>query len=227
MFAQKKVTLPPNMHKIIILDEVDSMTTGAQQALRRTMELYSATTRFALACNLSSKIIEPIQSRCAILRYSKLTDAELLKRILEICEAENVKYTPEGLEAIIFTADGDMRQAVNNLESTFSGFSMITPTNVFKVCDQPHPTLIQDIVSLCLSATPQPALSGLEQVYALGYSSVDIITTFFKVVKAFDMPEPKKLDFIKEVGMTHMRLLEGTDSLLQLSGLVVRLCQIK
>lgn len=64
MFAQKKVTLPPGKHKIIILDEADSMTAAAQQALRRTMEIYSATTRFALACNNSTKIIEPIQSRC-------------------------------------------------------------------------------------------------------------------------------------------------------------------
>lgn len=90
MFAQKKVTLPAGRHKIVILDEADSMTPSAQQALRRTMEIYSNTTRFALACNLSSKIIEPIQSRCAILRYSKLADEQLLKRLLEICEMENV-----------------------------------------------------------------------------------------------------------------------------------------
>ena len=64
------------------------MTAGAQQALRRTMEIYANTTRFALACNMSNKIIEPIQSRCAILRYSKLRDTEILKRLLEICEIE-------------------------------------------------------------------------------------------------------------------------------------------
>lgn len=66
------------------------MTAGAQQALRRTMEIYSNTTRFALACNQSNKIIEPIQSRCAILRYSKLRDEQVLKRLLELCEAEKV-----------------------------------------------------------------------------------------------------------------------------------------
>ena len=69
---------------------VCSMTAGAQQALRRTMEIYANTTRFALACNMSNKIIEPIQSRCAILRYSKLRDTEILKRLLEICEMEKV-----------------------------------------------------------------------------------------------------------------------------------------
>lgn len=89
-FAQRKVTLDPGKHKIIILDEADSMTSGAQQALRRTMEIYSNTTRFALACNLSNKIIEPIQSRCAILRYSKLSDAEVMKRLQEIVAMEKV-----------------------------------------------------------------------------------------------------------------------------------------
>lgn len=81
MFAQQKVTLPPGRHKVVILDEADSMTEGAQQALRRTMELYSSTTRFALAANNSEKIIEPIQSRCAVLRYSRLTDAQILAKV--------------------------------------------------------------------------------------------------------------------------------------------------
>ena len=66
------------------------MTPGAQQALRRTMEIYSNTTRFALACNISSKIIEPIQSRCAIIRFGRLSDKQILKRLLEIVQAENV-----------------------------------------------------------------------------------------------------------------------------------------
>jgi replication factor C subunit 2/4 len=66
------------------------MTAGAQQALRRTMEIYANTTRFAFACNMSNKIIEPIQSRCAILRYAKLSDQEVLKRLLEICALEDV-----------------------------------------------------------------------------------------------------------------------------------------
>lgn len=82
--------MPQGKHKIIILDEADSMTDGAQQALRRTMEIYSNTTRFALACNNSEKIIEPIQSRCAMIRYGKLTDAQILAKILDVCKKENV-----------------------------------------------------------------------------------------------------------------------------------------
>src|ERR1700761_3589940 len=109
-FAQKKVTLQPGRQKIVILDEADSMTAGAQQALRRTMEIYSSTTRFAFACNQSNKIIEPLQSRCAILRYSRLTDGQVLKRLQQICEAEKVQTSEDGLAALIFSAEGDMRQ---------------------------------------------------------------------------------------------------------------------
>ena len=73
--------MPKGMHKLIILDEADSMTESAQQALRMVMTEYSSTTRFALACNDSSKIIEPIQSRCAIVRFTKLADEEVVDRL--------------------------------------------------------------------------------------------------------------------------------------------------
>ncbi|XP_017883927.2 replication factor C subunit 2-like [Ceratina calcarata] len=150
MFAQKKVNLPSGKHKIIILDEADSMTEGAQQALRRTMEIYSNTTRFALACNNSEKIIEPIQSRCAMLRYGKLSDAQILAKVIEVCKAENASYTDDGLEAIVFTAQGDMRQAMNNLQSTHNGFGHINSANVFKVCDEPHPLLVKEMLEHCI-----------------------------------------------------------------------------
>jgi len=236
MFAQKKVTLPPGRHKIVILDEADSMTPSAQQALRRTMEIYSNTTRFALACNLSNKIIEPIQSRCAILRYARLGDLQLLKRLMEICEMEKVfnesftnfkvESIPEGLEALIFTAEGDMRQAVNNLQSTVSGFNFVSPENVFKVCDQPHPVLCQEIIQSCIRSDINTAVTQLMQLWGQGFSAIDIISTLFRVTKTFDMSESLKLDFVKEIGLTHMRILEGLTTIVQLSGLIARLAKI-
>jgi replication factor C subunit 2/4 len=119
------------------------MTAAAQQALRRTMEIYSATTRFALACNNSTKIIEPIQSRCAVLRFTRLTDAEVISRLLYVIDKEKIDYQHAGLEAIVFTAEGDMRNALNSLQSTVSGFGLVTAENVFKVCDQPQPTKVR------------------------------------------------------------------------------------
>jgi replication factor C subunit 2/4 len=121
-FAHQKVNVPAGMHKIIILDEADALTTSAQQALRMVMTEFSSSTRFALACNDSSKLIEPIQSRCAIVRFTKLSDVEVLKRLQHVIKIEDLVPTQEGIEALIFTAEGDMRYALNNLQATAAGF---------------------------------------------------------------------------------------------------------
>ena len=174
-FAQKKVTLPPGKHKIIVLDEADAMTEGAQQAMRRTMEIYSSTTRFALACNLSEKIIEPIQSRCAVLRYAKLTDTQVVKRLQDVLHAESASFNDAGLEALVFTAEGDMRQALNNAQATHAGFGFISSENVFKVCDQPHPILVTKMLDAAANADFEGANGIVEDLWFQGYCGLDIV----------------------------------------------------
>ncbi|KYQ94473.1 replication factor C subunit [Tieghemostelium lacteum] len=226
-FANKKVTLPPGRHKIIILDEADSMTTGAQQALRRIMEIHSNTTRFALACNQSSKIIEPIQSRCAVLRFTKLTEAQILKRLKEVTDAEKVSYDASGLEAIVYTSEGDMRQALNNLQATYSGFGYVNHENVFKVCDQPHPEEIMKIINFCANGMTREAHEALLSVWHDGYSCIDILSTFFKVTKTIpNLPEYQKLEFLKEIGFINYRASSGLNSFVQLTGLISKLCLV-
>ncbi|RHY08576.1 hypothetical protein DYB37_004570 [Aphanomyces astaci] len=224
MFAMQKVTLPPNRQKIVILDEADSMTTAAQQALRRTMEVFSSTTRFALACNNSTKIIEPIQSRCAILRYTRLKDEMILERLVHVCDAEKVGYNHDGMEALIFTAEGDMRNALNNCQATFSGFGYISDANVFKVCDQPHPTVVKEIIDACVQGDMVTAEKAMVALWKSGYSALDIIGTVFRVAKSADMDESLKLDFVKLIGQAHMCVADGLTTLVQLHGLVARLC---
>ncbi|GMI06540.1 hypothetical protein TrVE_jg201 [Triparma verrucosa] len=225
-FAQSKITLPPSRHKIVILDEADSMTTAAQQALRRTMEVYSSTTRFALACNLSSKIIEPIQSRAAILRFTRLSDSQVLSRLIHVCTSEGVSYTSDGLEAIIFTAEGDMRNAINNLQATWAGFEHVNQGNVFKVCDQPHPETVKSILKYCSLGETKNAVSSMRSLYSTGYSCSDIISTIFKVTKSQNFQESMKLKFLREIGFAHVRIAEGNATLLQLLGLLGRMCEI-
>ncbi|KZC08102.1 PREDICTED: replication factor C subunit 2-like [Dufourea novaeangliae] len=225
MFAQKRVNLPKGKHKIIILDEADSMTDGAQQALRRTMEIYSNTTRFALACNNSEKIIEPIQSRCAMLRYGKLSDAQVLTKVLEVCAKENISYTDDGLEAIVFTAQGDMRQALNNLQSTFNGFGHVNSENVFKVCDEPHPLLVKEMLEFCTQTNISKAYAVMEHLWKMGYSAEDLISNIFRVCKNLSIEETLKLDFVREIGITHLGIVDGTSSLLQMNSLLARLCK--
>ncbi len=221
------------------------------------MEIYSNTTRFCFACNQSNKIIDPIQSRCAILRYGKLRDEEVLTRLIQIAKSEKVsmcqeaalllgqriagvpmcsqrlsspfkvEYSEEGLGALLFTAEGDMRQAINNLQSTWTGLGFVSPDNVFKVCDQPHPVLIRDILRSCQDGDIDTAIERLDDIWANGYSALDVVTTLFRVVKTLDsMPEALKLDYIREIGWTHMRILEGVSTLVQLGGLLARLAKM-
>lgn len=220
-FAQMKTS--SEIPKIIILDEADSMTPAAQQALRRTMEIYSGSTRFALACNISSKIIEPIQSRCALIRFSKPSNEEILSRLLAICKQENVQYSPEGLDAILFTADGDVRQAINNLQSTFSGFDYISAENVYRVCDTPHPAVVRDILEKCVKGDINQSIALLKQLLSEGYSSIDIITTFFRVSKVFECDEYLRMMFMRKIGECHVKIVQG-GSTIQLYGLMASMC---
>lgn len=225
-FAQKKIHLSQGRHKIIILDEADSMTAGAQQALRRTMELYSNSTRFAFACNQSNKIIEPLQSRCAILRYNKLNDEQVLKRLMQIIESENVKYTNDGLEALIFTAEGDMRQAINNLQSTVAGYGLVNGENVFKIVDSPHPLIVKKMLT---SNSLDESITILKhELWDKGYSAVDIVTTCFRVTKTlYEIKESLRLEMIREIGITHMRILEGVGTYLQLNSMLAKLYNLQ
>ena len=220
-----KLYIRKKRHKIIILDEADAMTSAAQQALRRTMEIYSNTTRFALACNVSTKIIEPIQSRAAILRYSRLADEQILNRLRYVCEQEEVSYSDDGLQAIIFTAEGDMRNALNNLQATVSGFEHVNTANVFKVCDQPHPKRVRSIIDRCVKGDTPNAVKEVTELWNTGYSCSDIIGTLFKVAKSYEMPEALKLEYLREIGFAHMKIADGVGTLLQLLGLAARLCQ--
>lgn len=97
-----------------------------------------------------------------------------------------MEYNDDGLTALIFTSEGDMRQAINNLQSTHSGFGFISGDNVFKVCDQPHPIIVQATIRACLKGDVDTAVDKLNDLWAQGYSAVDIIVTIFRVVKTFD-----------------------------------------
>ena len=144
-FCKKKLTLPEGVHKIIFLDEVESMTLPAQQALRRIIELYAHNTRFCMACNSSSSIIEAIQSRCAIKKFLKIKDKCIFKRLAHICKLESIHFTDEGLNSIILNINGDMRKAIIILQTIATTYKKITTKTVNKIINKPKNNIITDI----------------------------------------------------------------------------------
>lgn len=225
MFAQTKVSLPPGRTKIVLLDEADSMTSGAQQALRRTMELYSSTTRFALACNRSTSVIEPIQSRCAVVRFQRLTPEQVAAQLRKVLDAEGAKYDETGISAAVFVADGDMRIALNSAQSTVNGFGSVTADNINKVCDQPHPGIAKEFLQHCVEKDIDNAIERISFLTNQGYSPNDIIQTVFRVARRMEFKtEKEKLQMLRQIGLVHMRMAEGLPTHLQLCGLAARLC---
>ena len=146
---------------------------------------------------------------------------------MQICEAEKVEYSDDGIAALIFSAEGDMRQALNNLQSTFAGFGFVSGENVFRVVDAPHPVKVQAVMKACWDTRIESAVEGLTELWDLGYSSHDIVSSMFRVTKTMPgLSEHARLEFIREIGFCHMRVLEGMQTLVQLWGCVAKLCRI-
>ena len=182
---------------------------------------------FFSACNNSTKIIEPIQSRCAILRYARLSDVEVARRLVEVCAAEAIPRDDGGLEALVFTAEGDLRNGLNSLQSTFAGFGHVTADNVYRVCDTPHPLTMAAILEACLAQDIDKAAALMGDMWKSGYAALDVVTTLFKVLKAHArLGEVLKMELLQTLSATHMRVLDGVSTLVQMHGLCAKIAAV-
>jgi len=226
-FSRKMTILPSGVHKIIIIEEAESLSSDSQQALKRIMEIHSKTTRFIFSCNSSSKIIEPLQSRCAVVRFSKLENEHIISRIVHICNKEGVEYTKEGIDAIVFTSDGDMRNAIGNLQATYTGMGVIDHENVFRLCDTPKPDIVLGIMRNCQAKEFVTAMNGVKSLKRDGHSSQDITNTFFKVCKVMSgVSEEDRMKMLKAISSSHIRILNGITSETQLVAMCSKFCSI-
>jgi len=212
--------------KIIFLDEADALTSDAQAALRRTMERNTQTCRFILSCNYSSKIIEPIQSRCAVLRFKPLSEADVKHYLKRIAQAENVDITEDGLSAIITLAVGDLRKATNTLQVAASLGRKIDQDTVFESTENIKPSEIKDLLTVALGGNFTAARSRLDELVARhGLSGEDIIAGIHRAV--FDLPvdEDAKMRLVDRIGEAEFRMVAGASERIQLEALLAHLAQ--
>jgi len=209
--------------KIIFLDEADSLTPDAQSALRRTMESYSLSCRFILSCNYSSKIIEPIQSRCAVYRFKPLGETELAAQMRNIAKKEHLQISSEALSAIGYVAGGDLRRAINTLQSAASITTEIDQETIYQITATPDPQAIEALLSAAINGELELALSMLDALLLQqGFSGSEIVVQINKALLDLDISGRSKVQLINSVGEADFRLSEGADERIQLEALIAQ-----
>ncbi len=207
--------------KIIFLDEADALTPEAQQALRRTMENYSATCRFVLSCNYSSKIIDPIQSRCAIFRFKLLEKKDIEKVITSIAEVEKLTVTPEAMEILYEGSEGDCRRSINLLQSTASISPSINENLMSTVISNAKPKDIKIVLDYALSGDFQNAREKLLDVMLKeSISGQDVIKAIQKEIWNLPVEPEIKVKLTEKTGESEFRIVEGSDPFIQLQALL-------
>jgi len=207
--------------KIIFLDEADALTREAQQALRRTMENYTQTCRFILSVNYSSKVIEPIQSRCVVFRFKQLEKKDILAIIEKIAQEENLSIDENAKEALYEICEGDCRKLENVLQSSAAIAEHITEDLVHSMSSVAKPKEIREVLELALSNRFIEARNKLlEIMLSYGLAGIDIIKQIQKEILELNIGNKPKMILIEKCGEIEFRMTEGSDEFVQLEALL-------
>ncbi|AXG05356.1 replication factor C small subunit [Haloplanus rubicundus] len=211
-------------YRIIFLDEADSLTDAAQSALRRTMEQFADNTRFILSCNYSSRIIDPIQSRCAVFRFSPLPDEAIAAQAREIAEAEGIEMTEDGLDALVYAAGGDMRRVINTLQAAATTGDVVDDEAVYLVTSTARPEEIESMVEAAIEGDFPRARSTLETLLVdSGMAGGDVIDQLHRSAWEFDLDDRRTVQLMERLGEADYRITEGANERVQLEAMLAAL----
>lgn len=210
--------------KIIFMDEADALTSDAQAALRRTMERYSKICRFILSCNYSSKIIDPIQSRCAVFRFKPLTSEDLRGYLQRIINNEQVDIDDEAIEGLVHVARGDMRRAVNSLQVAASLNKHIDMDTIYQISGMANPEEVRKMLETALSGNFIGARDRLDDIMVTyGLSGQDIIRQIHSSFFDLSISDGDKVRLMDKTGEIEFRIVEGSNERIQLEALLAYL----
>jgi replication factor C small subunit len=223
-FARTAAIASEVSFKILILDEADSLTTAAQHALRRTMEVYTRTCRFCLIGNYSENIIDPIQSRCSVFRFGPLAEQDVKSYVSAIAKKEGVKLIPEGLDAVYEASQGDMRKATNLLQAAAATQGEVDDIAIYSVLGKVSPQRVRDMINLGLKGEFLEAREILRSLLIdEGLAAEDILRMVYSEFMRMQMPEKWKVRISDTVGEVDFRLTQGARPEIQLSTLIAKL----
>lgn len=209
--------------KIIYLDEADALTKEAQQALRRTMENYTSSCRFILSCNYSSKIIDPIQSRCAVFKFKPLAKEEILKIIDTIASAEGLTIDDATKEALFTVSGGDVRRLENIMQSTAVVNDTLTEKAVYEMASVAKPAEVKQVLETAAKGDFIKARDLLLKTQLdYGLSGLDVVKQIQATIWSLDVENEKKLALVAACGEAEFRMVEGSDEFVQLEALLAQ-----
>ncbi len=211
--------------KIIFLDEADALTNDAQGALRRIMEQYAETCRFILSCNYSSKIIEPIQSRCAVFRFRPLSDADVTSQVHHVAKEEQVKLTDDAAEALTRISQGDLRKALTALQVAAAINMEVTRELIYETSATAPPESLHQYLMACRDDGFHAARRRLRELLdKYGLAGTDFVNQLHRELYSADfLTEEAKLDLTEWMAEVDYRLVEGGGEQIQLDALTARL----
>ncbi|MCI4347020.1 MAG: replication factor C small subunit [Thermoplasmata archaeon] len=213
--------------KLLLLDEADNLTAEAQASLRRIMERYSGACRFILSCNYSSRIIEPIQSRCAVFRFRSIPPAEMQRRLEMIAKAEGKKVDAGAYMAILAASDGDLRRAINLLQLAATYAEHITEATIGECATVP---LKSEIESMLVSAIKGDFAGARTRLFALladrGASGEDIVRaihSYLPMLPDTTISPIEKIRLVEYLAEIDYRLAQGASDRVQLEAVLAKL----
>ncbi len=214
--------------KLVYLDECDALTKEAQQALRRTMENYTQTCRFILSANYSSKIIDPIQSRCAIFRFRPLSDSEMHGMIRNIVNAEGINLPKEAEDALCEVASGDGRRIANLMQSAAVLSSNVTAEEIYALASHARTDEMKSVLDFALAGKFHDSRSLLLDIMLkYGLSGMDVIRQLQASVWSLEVSDRAKVQLIDKCGEIEFRMVEGADEYVQLEALLAHVTLAK
>lgn len=213
--------------KIIFMDEADALTSDAQAALRRTMEKYSGICRFILSCNYSSKIIDPIQSRCAVMRFKPLTQEDIKGYLSRIIAEEAIDIEPDALDGLVRIAHGDMRRSVNSLQVAASLGKKVDLDLIYQTAGMANPDAVKKMMETALDGNFMQARSQLDDIMVNnGLSGQDVIKQMHSSIFDLTVSDYDKVKMIDKCGEVEFRIVEGSNDRIQLEVFIAYLVMV-
>jgi replication factor C small subunit len=219
----RSVSMGDAPFKLIFLDEGDALTADAQQAMRRTMEANSRVTRFIISANYSSRIIEPIQSRCAVFRFVPLDQHQMKKALEHVAKGEKLKVDDKAVDAMFYVSEGDMRRALNILQGCAMHAHHITEELVHKISSRATPKEVRQMVDLAIEGKFLQARENLDKlIISYGLSGEDILFQIYREIPKLQVDEKKRMRLLEVVGEYNFRLVQGANERIQLEAMIAQ-----